>query len=357
MIAPSLEIVGGQSVQASRLIENLGRETTLDVEFLPIDQPLPLWIRSLKYVRTAMNFCVFIPMMIRNALRTDVIHVFTASYSSYLLWTVPVILAGRLFRTRVIVNYHDGRAEGHLRTSHTARWTLRLADAIVTPSDYLVDVFAKAGLKAISIFNIVDGSRFRFRNRWPLRPRFMTNRGLEPLYNVSCVIRAFGLIQKQLPDASLTIAHDGPCRAELEAQVRRQGLCNVQFVGRIPQEQIAALYDDADIYLMSPNIDNMPLSVLECYASGLPLVSTAAGGVPYIVKNGETGLLVERDDAEAMAACALRLIREPELTRKIVANGRRESERYAWPALREQWVNLYHGLRVSGVPRTYQDRS
>ena len=76
---------------------------------------------------------------------------------------------------------------------------------------------------------------------------------------------------------------------------------------------MGALYNSADIYLMSPNADNMPLSLLECFAAGLPVVSSSAGGIPNIVEDQVSGLLFAPNDHQAMAACALRLLEEPGL--------------------------------------------
>src|ERR1051326_3547475 len=344
LIAPSPEIVGGQSVQATALMKQLVNEQGIHLVFLPIDVPQLRFIRRLKYIRTLANFAAYNAILISRLVRADIVHVFTASYYSYLLWTVPAILLAKLRGAKVIVNYHDGQAEDHLRRSRIARRTLRMANAVVAPSGFLVDVFQKFGLKAQSINNIIDVSRFRFRRRTPLRPVFMTNRGLEPLYNVGCVIRAFGIIQRQYPDASLTVAHDGPCRRELEELVKALQLDRVMFVGKVPQSEIAQLYDDADIFLTSPNIDNMPLSLLECFASGLPLVATRVGGIPYIVTSGETGLLVECDDHEAMAAEAMRLLNDPELADLLVENARLQCRNYSWAVIRNKWVGLYSEL-------------
>jgi hypothetical protein len=65
---------------------------------------------------------------------------------------------------------------------------------VVTPSAYLVDVFARFGLKAQAVFNIVDAARYRYRERAPLAPVFLHNRAMEPLYNVACTLRAFQIV-------------------------------------------------------------------------------------------------------------------------------------------------------------------
>jgi glycosyltransferase involved in cell wall biosynthesis len=344
LIAPSLEIVGGHSVQASALMQQFANEPGLHLTFLPIDVPELRFIRRIKYVRTLANFVVYNVLLTSRVLRADVVHVFTAAYYSYLMWTIPAILFSKLVGAKVIVNYHDGQAEDHLKRWPIAAPTLRMADAVVTPSGFLVDVFRKFGVKAQSIFNIIDMDRFRYRRRSPLRPVFMTNRGLEPLYNVGCVIRAFAIIQQHYPDASLTIAHDGACRGELEQLARDLKLERVEFVGKVPQDQIARLYDEADIYVTSPNIDNMPLSVLESFAAGLPVVATKVGGIPYIVTHGETGLLAECGDHEAIAGHAMALLKDPQLADRLVENARLQCRNYSWELIRAQWLELYSRL-------------
>jgi glycosyltransferase involved in cell wall biosynthesis len=113
---------------------------------------------------------------------------------------------------------------------------------------------------------------------------------------------------------------------------------------------MASLYDSADIYINATNIDNMPGSFIECLAYGLPIVSTDAGGIPYVVTHGWTALLVGLNDHEALAREALRLIEEPGLAARLATNGREEYGRYTWDAVREAWVETYGELKRSGGP-------
>jgi glycosyltransferase involved in cell wall biosynthesis len=175
---------------------------------------------------------------------------------------------------------------------------------------------------------------------------FLHNRILEPLYNVPCSLRAFQIVQRHHPEASLTVAHDGPSRPELEALSRELGLRNTRFVGVVPPAEVATLYDAADIYFTSPDIDCMPGSILESFASGLPVVATSAGGIPYIASHEETALLVPKGDHEAMAQAALRLLREPDLVERLTRAAHASCARYAEGPVREQWSALYHRLRV-----------
>jgi glycosyltransferase involved in cell wall biosynthesis len=279
-----------------------------------------------------------------EARKHDILHVFSAGLTSYTLWTIPALLFAKLYGKRVIVNYRDGQAEEHLNGWKSARLSLGMADCIVAPSGFLVDVFGKYGIKARCIFNIIDANRFTYRKRRKLRPVFMTNRILEPIYNVECILRAFKIIQAKYPEATLTVAHDGPSRACLEKLASALELAQVRFIGRVPHDQIAALYDSAEIYLTSPNIDCMPGSLLECYASGLPIVATKAGGIPYIALDRESALLVDINDHEALAARAMELLEDEALVERLTKRGLEEVQRYHWRPVQKQWAELYHEL-------------
>jgi glycosyltransferase involved in cell wall biosynthesis len=177
----------------------------------------------------------------------------------------------------------------------------------------------------------------------------MTNRILEPLYNVGCVLRAFAIVQQRYPEATLTVAHDGMCRPELEKLAQELGLRNTRFIGRVPYPQVPDLYTAADIYLTSPNIDCMPGSLLECFASGLPVVATAAGGIPYIATHGKTGFLVDLNDHAKMAEYVIRLLEDPDLVERMTKAAYVELDQYKWENIRQQWVDVYHELAVGNA--------
>jgi glycosyltransferase involved in cell wall biosynthesis len=346
--APSLDIRGGQSRQAVRLINGLRAEPSLEVGFIPHNPRLPgvlRYVQRIKYVRTVVTSLWYWAMLAMRLGQYDIVHVFSASYYSYLFSAAPALLIGKMYNKKVILNYRSGEAEDHLANWHwTAIPTMRWADVIVAPSGYLVDVFARFGLQVRAIFNIVELDGFRFRERRPMRPVFLTSRLLEPLYNVGCVLRAFALIQQRYPTARLTIAADGWLRPELEKLARTLGLRNAEFMGHVPFEQMPALYDSADIYLTATNLDNMPASITESFAAGLPVVTTDAGGIPYILTHEETGLMVPRNDHEALAAAAIRLLEDQELASKIARQGREASRQFTWPEVRDRWLDLYREL-------------
>jgi len=346
LIAPSLDIVGGHSVQAKSLLGILRDVPDVQIDFLAINPKLPgplRFLQRVKYLKTIVTSGTYFCQLMLRAWRYDIVHSFSAANYSFLLSAAPAVLVARLYGKKSIVNYHDGRARQHL-----AEWRssclMRLADRIVTPSEYLVDVFAEFGYTAQPIYNVIEADRFRFRVRRPVRPVFLHNRSFEELYNVPCSLKAFGLVQQRYTDARLTLAHDGPLRAQLEQMVAALGLRNVTFVGTLPPSDLPNLYDAADIYFTSPNIDNMPLSLLECYASGVPVVATKAGGIPYIAADNQTALLVDLNDHEAMARAAFRLLEEDSLAESLALSARAQCNRYTAAAVREAWLKLYREL-------------
>jgi glycosyltransferase involved in cell wall biosynthesis len=207
-------------------------------------------------------------------------------------------------------------------------------------------VFSKFGLQAHAVANIIDQEKFRFRERRPLLPLFLSNRNLYPLYNVTCVLKAFARIQQKFPEAKLTIAGDGSQRPLLEGLAQQLKLRNVEFRGRVAPDKMSHLYDEAHIFLNGSNIDNMPGSILESFASGMPVVSTNAGGIRCIVAHEKTGLLVPKNDHEAMAAFAVKLLESPDFASYIAQNAHEECSAYTWSAVRERWLGFY--MRLAG---------
>jgi L-malate glycosyltransferase len=348
IIAPSFDILGGQAVQAARLMERLRDEPSLEVSFLPINPPFPGFLKrvqSIKYVRSIRTTFLYWLTLLPRVRKYDVIHIYSASYLSFVVSPTPALLVSKLYGKKAVLNYHSGQAADHLeRWKRTAIPTLRLADAIIVQSNYLVEVFARFGLPTRAIFNHIETENFHFRERRPLRPVFLSNRNLEPHYNVGCVLRAFALVQQRFPGARLKVVGDGSQRIELERLAGELNLHQTEFVGLVAPDRMPSLYTEADIYLNGSEVDNMPLSILESFAAGLPVVTTDAGGIPFIVQDGVTGMVVPKGDYEAMAERAIRLLEDNELAMKITRQAREEVSRYSWEAVRGEWLAVYKEL-------------
>jgi glycosyltransferase involved in cell wall biosynthesis len=249
------------------------------------------------------------------------------------------------------MNYRSGEAPDHLRRSALARWTLKWVEKNAVPSAFLNGVFDSFGIPAEVIPNIVDMERFAFRRRDPLGARILSTRNFEDHYNIACTLRAFHIVQMHRPEASLTLVGAGSQDAELRLLAEQLGLRHVTFAGRVAPEDMWRYYADADIYLQTPDLDNMPSSILEAFASGCAVVSTEAGGVPAILTNGRHGLLVPCGDHSRAATAILRLLDDPALARDVTEQAVESCTKYQWTTVRGQWLALYQDLsRARGLP-------
>jgi L-malate glycosyltransferase len=346
LVAPSLQNLGGQSIQAARLLDAFADDDKVRLEFVPNDPATPF--RNIKFLRTIFASIKFWGSLLAKIPKTNVVHIFSSGTTSYIISTLPPLFVAKLFGKKTILHYHTGEAETHLADwKLTAKPTMKWFDQIVVPSQFLVDVFAKFDLKATAIFNFVEAEKFIFRERKPLRPVFLSNRNFEAHYNVGDVLRAFRIIQNRFPEARLVIAGGGAEEVKLKDLAAKLKLENIEFPGRIANGGMPEIYAKADVYLNSSVVDNMPLSIIEAFSCGLPVVSYATGGIPFICENGETALLVEPKDAEALAREAVRLLENEELANKIIARARAECAKYSPENVCARWREIYRDVLSS----------
>jgi glycosyltransferase involved in cell wall biosynthesis len=345
LVAPTLDILGGQGVQAAALARAL-RADGVDVDFVPVNPRFPRglgWLRRVPVARTLLNEAMYL-LALPRLRGADVVHVFSASYWSFVLAPLPAIAAARILGKRIVLNYRSGEADDHL--SHWGAlvhpW-LRLAHEIVVPSEFLRAVFGRHGYAARVIPNVVDLGRFRYRDRDPVRPRLVSTRNLEAYYAVDNTLEAFAVIRARYPDATLTIAGSGSEEPRLRRLADTLGTAGIRFVGAVTPPAIPALLDDADVFVNSSVLDNQPVSVLEAFAAGLPVVSTGTGDIAALVRDGETGTLVAAGDPAAMAKAVIALVEDAAGALAMARQARAEMDRHTWTHVRVLWARAYEG--------------
>jgi glycosyltransferase involved in cell wall biosynthesis len=347
IVAPSLRYVGGQSVQADLLLRLWQNDREIDTKFIAVDPPLLSgfgWAENLPGIRTLLREPIYIWGLWRGLEDVDIAHVFSASYWSFLLAPAWAWLVGKLRSKKVLIHYHSGEARSHLQRFRSGKFVLARADKIVVPSGYLVDVFREFGLRASAVPNLIDLSQFRYRERNPLRPHLVCTRGFSAYYSVDVVVKAFAEVQKEYADSVLDLVGNGPLENDLRKLVADLKLNNVNFTGVASRKEIGRYYDQADIFINASWLDNMPVSVIEAFGSGTPVVTTSPEAMPYLVEHGQTGLLSPVGDERALASNVIRLLREPTLAKALARNAYQESRKYSWEAVREQWLKAYRGL-------------
>lgn len=334
---------GGMAVQAKLLGESLRAEGHAvyhaPTNALSHDSP---W-RRFRGLRGLVNFALFLARLWPACRQADCVHVFSNSYLSFFLFTFPAVAAGRALGRRVVLHYHGGSAEPFLaRWYWLARWALGRAHVVAVPSGFLAAVFRRFDIDAVEVPNILRLSGLRFRDRVPLRPRVVMARHLEPDYNVGCGIRAFAALGETFGPGTLVIAGDGSERAALAALTKTLGVeGRVRFTGNVVNEAMGLLYDEADIFLNSSRVDNQPVSILEAFACGLPVVTTAVGGIPHLVTEGVDGLMAPDDDSTRLAARMRELLSDAELARRIVAQARQRIDTHEWSRIYDLYRTIY----------------
>jgi len=340
---------GGMANQTAQLAELLRREGAV-VTIVQTNAPcVPRFVGAIKGVRGLFRLVPYAVRLWRIAGQTDVLHIMANSGWSWHLVAAPAIWIAWLRGVPRVVNYRGGEAASFLaRSSSLIRRSLRRADVLAVPSGFLHEVFGRFGMRSEIVPNIIDLERFHPADATarPRVPHFVVARNLEPIYDIPTALRAFALVREGAPDARMTVAGTGPDRDALERLCATLGVAgSVVFSGRLERDDMARLYRSATAVVNPSRVDNMPNSVLEAMASGVPVVSTNVGGVPFVLRDGITGLLVNAGDDAAMANALKRILDDEALVARIRGAALADVQQYAWPRVRERWTDVYARAR------------
>lgn len=344
--------MANQTLQLSRLLS----QENIEVETVQVNAPYtPAWIGRVRGLRAIFRLIPYLANLWRAFGRADIVHLMANSGWSWHLFSAPAIWLARVRGIPLIVNYRGGYAREFLqRQSAIVAVSMKRAASLVVPSRFLHQVFDEFGLPSRVVPNIVDVERFKPPVRVGDRPHvILVSRNLEPIYDNATAIRSLRLLRQSLPDALLLMAGSGPEAENLKKLAEDMGLqFAVEFTGRIAAEDMPALYARAGIALNPSRVDNMPNSVLEALAAGVPVVSTNVGGVPFIVEHEKNALLVPPGDEVAMASAMLRIFQDAALAERLTAEGRKTAESCAWPSVRDTLFQVYRDAldkRMSGT--------
>jgi glycosyltransferase involved in cell wall biosynthesis len=227
---------------------------------------------------------------------------------------------------------------------------LRRADAVTATGEFLAAVVLRRfGVKATVVPFGIDTSLFHpaaghtkgsvGAGEGALRIGFV--KWLEPKYGARDLIEALGLLA-DLPFEA-TLVGDGPLRESLEARVRELGLAErVHFLGRRPHSEIPDLLRGFDLLAMPSRQEAWGVAAAEASATAIPVVATRVGGIPEVVVDGETGLLVPPQDPPALAAAIRRLAGDRDLRHRMGRAGRvRVESLFAWQRCVDLMVGVY----------------
>ncbi|MCP4549347.1 MAG: glycosyltransferase family 4 protein [bacterium] len=279
----------------------------------------------------------------------DVVIVMVYSGRAFAMAELAGWLAKRLGK-KLVLWLHGGNLP-QLATS-SPRWVRRVlerGDEIVAPTTFLGNLATRARCSVRIIPNFVRIREYDYRRRLRVRPRLLWMRTFHEIYQPQMAVRVLASLRRSHAEATLVMAGQEKGLFEPTCRLAESlGLAGaVRFPGFLDAAGKRRELARHDIFLNTNRIDNTPVSLVEAAASGLPIVTTDVGGIPHLLRHGESALLVPDGDVEAMARAVDQLLRDPKLTQRLSQNGRLMAESCDWPAIRTRWRNLLDEL----VPR------
>jgi glycosyltransferase involved in cell wall biosynthesis len=189
----------------------------------------------------------------------------------------------------------------------------------------------------------VDTTRFTPAQAPPADLRVGTLRHLEANYGIDVLVAALPLVLAKVPLLEVLIGGDGGLRLQLEQQARELNVMSaVQWLGRVPHADVPALLRKLSLFVNPSRAESFGVAALEAQACGLPVIATRVGGLPEVVRDGETGLLVAPEQPRALAEAMLMLLSDPQRRAEMSANAQSwVRERYSWKDSVAQMLAVY----------------
>jgi len=301
-------------------------------------------------------------------LRPDVVHTHTAKagfVGRWAAWLARVPVRVHTFHGHVLHGYFGPRKTALFRWLE--RLTARLTDRLITISPALRDELAQT-------YRIAPAEKFvvvplgldlepyvsaprrtgAFRTEWgipPDAPLVGIVGRLVPIKNHALFLQAARRVREQVPGARFAIVGDGELRAALEAQADAPGLAGaVTFTGFL--RDLRPVYSDLDLLVIAADNEGTPVSIIEALAAGVPVVSTAVGGVPDLLEGGRYGALVPPGDADALAGAMITALGALQADRQDIS--RAIGEAYGIERLAADLGALYRALLADKRGRAAQ---
>jgi glycosyltransferase involved in cell wall biosynthesis len=335
----------------TRQLAELLRGEGLVVEVVRTNMPYsPSWIAETRGARAVFRLVKYAAALWSAFGRCDVVHLMANSGWAWHLFAAPALWIAWLRGRAVVVNYRGGEAERFLAGSVAARPNVAEPRPIVAvPSRFLRKIFASHGVPAEVVPNIVDLEALR-ASCVACGAAGVTARGSSPAtWSGSTTTRP----PSERSRSSEASFHRAGCR--LQESVRSRSGCGrlpsnatwptaVAFVGRWGETRSPRCTRAPTSRSIRAVSTTCPTRILEALASGVPVVSTQVGGVPYMVDHGRTAVLVPPGDAQAMADGIARLLRDRDLAHQLASTGLLDVQQFGWPAVKDQWIEIYARL-------------
>lgn len=263
------------------------------------------------------------------------------------IWQHVSVVLLKLLRKKVVLIVHGGsipKQAGQGDNKFIA--AMHRADIVVCPSAYMQQFLKDFGIRSLVIENSLDISVYPFQHKTIFRPHILWMRSFSDIYNPEMAVRVAVILAKKYPFFKMVMA--GTDGGTLEQTKKMISVCGLQrkilMPGYLQHRDKLKYAAEFDIYICTNRIDNAPVTIIEYMALGLVTVSVNSGGIPFMVKDGWNGWLVNSDDAEAMAAAIFSVIDNPVLSQKLCKNANVYAQQYNQQSVYAKWQSLFEQL-------------
>jgi glycosyltransferase involved in cell wall biosynthesis len=223
----------------------------------------------------------------------------------------------------------------------------RTPDFVTAISSFLRDRAVRLGAKAdrVSIIpNGVDLNSIETKPN-PVPNRIVSVARLSWEKGLDFLIKALPAIKKEFPKTELVIIGGGPLENELKNLVGGLNLSDtIKFSGNQPHERALEEISKAEVFITPSLAEGLGIVFIEAQALGVPVIGTNVGGIPDVIQNEETGILIRSKDSEAISSAIIKVFKNKDLAQKLVRNAKEKIGRFDWDVISNQVSNLYSSL-------------
>ena len=280
--------------------------------------------------------------VLKNHRKTD--YVIIDTYSTHNFYFALIISQlCRLLRLNYIPKLHGGNLPARLKVNP------RLCSLIfnhslinVSPSYYLKDAFNLYGFDNVEyVPNSIEIEKYEFRQKSYDKIKLLWVRSFSDIYNPRLAVL---IVEKLVElDFDCELCMVGPDSDGSQRQVRslaEELNVDVKFTGKLPKEEWIDLAKNYNLFINTTNFDNMPVSVIEAMALGLPVISTNVGGVPYLIQDHFDGILVDKNDLDGFVIAVLNLSNNAKFANELARNAREKVEQFDWDRVKSRWFEI-----------------
>jgi glycosyltransferase involved in cell wall biosynthesis len=259
------------------------------------------------------------------------------------IWQYIAAVIVKFLNKKLIFTIHGGSVPDSIKNKTQQYLSLlKKADSITVPSGYIAKSLNEHSIQSELIENSISLKKYPFAPKGKLTHTLLWMRAFSDIYNPLMAVKVVAELKKKYPDIKIYMG--GPDLGGLQATqklIEELGLQdNIEIVGFMNFQAKIKYARQASVYISTNKIDNAPVSFLEMWAMGLPVISTNVGGVPYLVNDGENGLLIEQNDYTSMAEKVSKIFENKALADKLVNNGRTKVLNYDQNTVYEKWDKL-----------------